>query len=72
MPDKTPVYFPENCPHCGTKVWHRLSRVDPTTWTEADFFLEYMVDPVAKTIERRSQADIDAQQALLNARPGAQ
>jgi hypothetical protein len=41
---KTPVYFPEDCPHCGAKVWHIYSRVWPQTFLEADFFKEYDVD----------------------------
>ena len=28
MPDKSPAYMPEDCPHCRAKVWHRLSRVE--------------------------------------------
>lgn len=44
MPDRTPVYCPEDCPHCGAKVWHRLSRAEPMSWTEADFLDEFDVD----------------------------
>lgn len=49
-PDQTPVYVQEDCPHCGAKVWHKLSRADPTSWTEADFLAEHEVDYEAKTI----------------------
>jgi hypothetical protein len=50
MPEKTPAYFPEDCPHCGAKVWHRLSRVQSTSWAEADFLKEHEVDSEARTI----------------------
>ena len=29
MPERTPAYAPEACPHCGAKVWHRFSRLEP-------------------------------------------
>lgn len=54
VPDKTPAYFSENCPHCGAKVWHRLSRVDPMSWTEADFLAEHDIDDEAKTIKAKA------------------
>lgn len=50
VPDKTPAYFSEDCPHCGAKVWHKLSRVDPESWTEKAFFAEHDVDFGAKII----------------------
>lgn len=53
MPDKTPAYLPDDCPHCGAKVWHRLSRVQSTSWTEADFLAEHDVDFDAKTIKAK-------------------
>lgn len=56
MPDKTPVYWPEDCPHCGAKVWHRLSRVDPQSWTEAEFLAEFEVDEATKMIRAKVAA----------------
>lgn len=53
VPDKTPAYLPENCPHCGAKVWHRISRVDPISWTDADFLVEHDVDETSKQITRK-------------------
>jgi hypothetical protein len=44
MPDRSPAYLPEDCPHCGARVWHRFSRVQSTSWTEADFLAEHDVD----------------------------
>ena len=44
VPDTSPAYIPEDCPHCGKPVWHKLSRVDPTSWVESDFLLEFDVD----------------------------
>ena len=54
VPDKTPAYFPEDCPHCGAKVWHKLSRVGPESWTEADFLAEHDVDMETKRITGRT------------------
>jgi hypothetical protein len=54
VPDKTPAYFDEDCPHCGAHVWHRLSRVDPMSWTEADFLAKHEIDAEAKTIKARA------------------
>jgi hypothetical protein len=39
-----PAYRRENCPHCDAVVWHRLSRVEPMSWTELDFLAEHEVD----------------------------
>lgn len=50
VPDKTPAYFKENCPFCGAPVWHKLSRIDPISWTEADFLAEHDVDYEKKVI----------------------
>lgn len=30
----TPGYYTQSCPHCGEKVYHRISRFDPESWTE--------------------------------------
>ena len=59
MPDKTPAYLPEACPHCGTKVWHRLSRVETATWTEPDFLAQYDVDMEARTITAKAGTDAE-------------
>jgi hypothetical protein len=59
MPKSGPSYMPEACPHCASKVWHRLSRIDPQSWTEAEFLAEHEVDDAAKTImERNPQPEI--------------
>jgi hypothetical protein len=54
LPEKTPAYMPESCPSCGAKVWHRFSRIEPQSWTEADFLAEFEVDDAAKTIKERN------------------
>lgn len=59
MPDKTPAYVPEACPHCGAKVWHRLSRVEPMSWGEADFLAEYDVDPEKKMVVAKPGTDAE-------------
>lgn len=53
MPERTPVYFREECPHCGAPVWHKLSRVESMSWCEADFLEIYEVDAEAHTITER-------------------
>lgn len=60
MPDKTPAYLPENCPHCGAKVWHRLSRLQSMSWTEADFLAEYEVDEEAGKVTAKPGTDAEA------------
>ena len=53
VPEKTPAYFRETCSNCGAVVWHKLSRVDPESWLEADFLAEHIIDPVEKIITMR-------------------
>lgn len=36
-PERTPAFAQEACPHCGEVVWHYLSRLQPISWTNADF-----------------------------------
>lgn len=51
LPDRQlPVFSVENCPHCGCKVWHRLARLNPQSWTEAAFAMEFDVDEQTKMI----------------------
>lgn len=46
-------YAPHKCPHCGAAVWTRFSRMDPETWTDADFRREFVVDDEALTVVPR-------------------
>ncbi len=57
VPEKTPAYFREECPECGAVVWHRLSRIDPMSWLEADFLADHIVDPETMTIKDREHPD---------------
>lgn len=50
MPDRTPAYAEEACPHCGATVWHRFSRVDPQSFTESEFLSRFSVDREAGSI----------------------
>jgi len=54
MPEKTPAYLPEVCPECGAKVWHRFSRIDPMSWTEADFLKEHEVNEETHVVRPRN------------------
>lgn len=53
MPARTPAWRPEDCPHCGARVWHRFSRVESMSWTEADFLAEHVVDAATREIRPR-------------------
>jgi hypothetical protein len=50
--DKLPVFMKGKCPHCNEVVWHKLSKVDPTSWTESEFLLEFVVDTENKRVGR--------------------
>lgn len=60
MPKKSPAYFPEDCPHCGARVWHRLSRVESVSWTETDFLAEYDVDEETKSVTAKPGTEAEA------------
>lgn len=57
MPQRTPAYVSEACPHCGVLVWHRLSRVESMSWTQSDFLDEHDVDLERKTITPKPGTD---------------
>lgn len=48
-----PRFAPDTCEACGGAVWHRFSRVDPESWTDAVFRAAFEVDDEAKTIKPR-------------------
>lgn len=54
---KMPAWRPEDCPHCGVKVWHQLSRWNPVTWTEEEFLSIHEVDYEKSMIYLRPGAD---------------
>ncbi len=56
VPDETPVIQREICPHCGTLVWHKLSRLDPESWTDAQFLEIYDVDDETKAVTLKNPA----------------
>lgn len=53
MPERS-GYAPHDCTHCGAKVWTRFSRVDPETWTDADFRRVFVVDDEKRTVKPRA------------------
>jgi hypothetical protein len=55
MPER-PGFFRELCPACGTAVWHKMSRLDPQSWTEVDFLKEYRVDEVTNQVTELTPA----------------
>ncbi len=59
-PDKTPAWRPEDCPHCGAKVWHRFSRIAPMSWTEPDFLAEHEIDYVRGLIIPKPGTEAEA------------
>jgi hypothetical protein len=54
VPDNSPKFEREECPHCGAVVYHKLSRIDPESWIEAEFLKEFDVDDEHKTIRERA------------------
>jgi len=54
MPDLTPAYSRKACPHCGAIVWHRLERVEPMSWVEAEFLEEHDVDEENMRVTEKS------------------
>jgi len=50
VPDLSPQFQKETCPHCSSIVWHKLSRIDPESWIEAEFLALYDVDEEKKHI----------------------
>ena len=49
-----PAVSKEVCPGCGAVVWHVLERVDPRSYTDADFRVAFDVDEEAKSIKRKA------------------
>lgn len=72
MPEKIPAYFAEDCPHCGARVWHRLSKATPRSWTEADFLADHSIDPETMTITKspNEAARLAAEEAEVAAQLG--
>jgi len=58
-PNRTPVWYPETCPHCGVAVWHRLSRFDPESWTAVEFEKIFIIDREKREIRRRDGRDTE-------------
>lgn len=54
MPDVTPKYLPEECPSCGARVWHVLSRVESISFTESEFLERYEANHNTKTVTDKS------------------
>lgn len=50
-----PRFAPDTCEHCGAAVWHRFSRVNPASWTDAQFRSEFDVDDATKTVRPKVQ-----------------
>lgn len=72
LPDvPLPKYAKDICEHCSATVWHRFSRVDPQSWTEADFLAEHDIDETTKTIKPREGACCPDGQACVAERDWA-
>lgn len=48
-----PQYWKEICQHCNVAVWHKLSRIDPESWTEEDFLKAHIIDYENKLIKNK-------------------
>ena len=55
LPDNCPKVERETCPHCGAVVWHYLARLNPQSWTEAEFMEEWEVDQATKSVKRKKK-----------------
>jgi hypothetical protein len=64
VPDKSPQWFPIECPSCHRKVWYKASRIFPEAWTEAAFLEKFEVDDQAKTVREKNPNPV--LEALLN------
>jgi hypothetical protein len=53
LPDRPlPCFGNNNCPKCGTLVWHKFSRGDPQSWTDEEFSKEFDIDEESKQITK--------------------
>lgn len=59
VPDKTPAWLQDDCPHCGTPVWHRISRLDPESWTSDEFEAIFDIDYENRLITRKDGKDTE-------------
>ena len=50
VPDKTPCYAIVECESCGKKIWYRLSKINPKSWTIEDFEKEFDIDEINRKI----------------------
>ncbi len=53
MPEKGGQFAGEDCPHCNAKVWHFLSRILSTTYTEEAFFDKFTLNMETNTVEAK-------------------
>lgn len=66
MPETTPACAREECPHCGTVVWHKFSRIQSTTWIERDFLELYTVDAETRKItEKNPSPELTPDQQII-------
>jgi hypothetical protein len=49
-----PAYLPHDCETCKRKIWTKITRVDPCSWTEEGFNEEFIIDKETKQIELRN------------------
>ena len=50
-----PKAIPHKCDDCGAKLWTISSRVNPMTFTEAEFLELYDVDEGRKTVTLKTE-----------------
>lgn len=48
-----PAFYPHYCEGCGRKIWTKMTRVDPASWTEEDFLKDFNVDEETKHITEK-------------------
>ena len=51
-----PGFCKEECPHCNTTVWHKMSNLDPCSYTEEQFLTLFEIDETTRTIKEKSKS----------------
>lgn len=50
-----PGFTKDECPACKTIVWHKMSNLDPCSYTEDQFLSLFEVDEINHRIKERSK-----------------
>ena len=48
-----PAFYPHYCEGCKRKIWTKMTRIDPASWTEEDFLRDFNVNEETKNITEK-------------------